>query len=489
MVNFDQGPGRNIEFCLISSGIDLDPDHGCNTRDYYAWLKNVINEKAEIHFENPIIRQLPDQDVSGILEGYPSGTPRTVWQFLFGLVEHSNGWTEETLTAAIDSIPFPRSLDPKDGEYSVDFVQSLEDGMTLFKNEFILGTDVWIEQETFYYSSCRPVLLDGEPGDVWLVTLGEGSSTIEFWHKPAFQWVQLVDFVSTATPPGTFFISDTDPGNSTNSWWLDTTGINIRKYSVALNTWEPVGPITVSPVPPGGAAEGDLWLKVIGGKLELNAFDSSLGVFKTARLSRREVQDRATNSAFVGTPGDNNFVIVCGDGALLGEPFAEGAGNLRVKKDNILIEAMVTCINIIGPDLSVTSPGPGEVNIEHLPFTCFPEQTSAPAAVTESGKVFTLDVGGTTELFYIDNSGNITQLTNNGITIQNVFFAVSTSAAVPGQTVFSVPASASAILTFKINGVDTTAFTFSSPSVTYNPVLGGYVIQAGDVVTILYYGQ
>jgi len=487
MVNFDQGPGRNIEFCLISSGIDLDPDHGCNTRDYYAWLKSIILERAEIHFENPIIRQLRDQDVSGLLEGYPSEVPRTVWQFLFGLVEHSNGWTDETLTAAIDSTPFPRSLDPKDGEYSVDFVQSIEDGMTLFKNEFIVSTDVWIEQDTFYYSSCRPGFSDGESGDVWFVVNESlGGSIIEFWHKPAFQWIQLVDFVSTM-PPGIFTISDTDPGNSTNSWWLDTTGINIRKYSVPLNTWEPAGPVTVSSIPPGGATDGDLWLKINAGKLILHVFVDNLGRFEPARLSKRSVQDRATNSAFVGTPGNNNFIIICDDSALQGAPFG-GVSNLRVKKDNVLVEAMVTCINVIGPDLSVTSPGPGEVDIEHLPVTCLPEQTSAPAAVPEAGKVFTLDVGGITELFYMDDSGTLIQLTNNGVTTQNVFLAVSTSSAVPGQVVFSLPSSAKAVLSVKVNGVDTTAWTFTSPSVTYNPVLGGYVIQGGDVVTILYYG-
>ena len=42
MVDFNQGPGRNIEFCLITTGIDIDPDHGCIARDYYAWLKNLI---------------------------------------------------------------------------------------------------------------------------------------------------------------------------------------------------------------------------------------------------------------------------------------------------------------------------------------------------------------------------------------------------------------------------------------------------------------
>jgi len=149
---------------------------------------------------------------------------------------------------------------------------------------------------------------------------------------------------------------------------------------------------------------------------------------------------------------------------------------------------MVTCINIIGPDLQVTSPGPGEVDIEHLPFTCLPEQTSAPAAVAEAGKVFTLDVGGITELYYMDDSGILIQLTNNGVTVQNIFLAISTASAVPGQTIFSLPPTTKAVLTVKVNGVDTTAWTFTSPSVTYIPALGGYVIQGGDVVTILYYG-
>ena len=162
---------------------------------------------------------------------------------------------------------------------------------------------------------------------------------------------------------------------------------------------------------------------------------------------------------------------------------------MKIRKDGILIQTAVDCINFVGPDFDVTAAGSGEAIVEHLPITTLPEQGGAPSSATDAGKVFTLDIGGITELFYIDSSGNLTQLTNGGTTAQNIFFAVSTAAAVPGQTVFSVPATATAILTFKINGVDTTAFTFSSPSVTYNPALGGYVIQAGDVVTILYYGQ
>lgn len=42
-----------------------------------------------------------------------------------------------------------------------------------------------------------------------------------------------------------------------------------------------------------------------------------------------------------------------------------------------------------------------------------PEQASAPAAKTDAGKVYTKDVGGVTELFYIDSAGTEYQITPN----------------------------------------------------------------------------
>lgn len=484
VVRFDQGPGRNIEFCLITTGINIDPDHGCFSREMYQWLKAVILQKAELHFEHRVIREEFDIDASSFLEGYNS-TPRTVYQFLFGLVEHNNPWTPETLTDAFDTNTFPRSLDPEDGEYSIDFPQSMEDGMTLFQNRFV-GSNIWVEHQTFYYSNCKPVLLDGESGDMWLVSDGQDT---ELWYKPAFKWERLADFVKTTTPPGTLTHSKTDPGNSTNSWWLDLTGINIRKYSKQLNTWEPfTTAVTVSDTPPTGLGDGDLWLRVTNGKFFLSVFDVAANKFNNAVISQFAVQDRDTNSAFVGTFGDNNFLVQCNDEALKGGPLA-GESNLKIRKDGTLIQTMVDSINFIGPDLEVTTPGTGEVDVEHLPITCLPEQTSAPSEVAEAGKLFTLDVSGTTELFYIDDSGNLIQLTNQGNTVQNVFIAVSTASAVSGQTIFSLPASATAVLAVKINGVDTIHWTFTSPSVTYLPIPASYAIQTGDVVTILYYGQ
>lgn len=488
MVDFDQGPGRNIEFCLITTGIDIDPDHGCIARDYYAWLKNVIEQRADIHYENREIREIFDQDAHEFLKAY-TDNPRTIYQFLFGLVEHSNAWTEDELIESINETPFPRALDPKDGEYSIDFYQSKEDGMTLYENQFISATNVWVEKQTFYVSGCKPLMLDGKDGDVWFVT---DEFDIEVWIKSAFKWMRLDDHVKRLDPAGTTTYSITDPGNSTNSWWFDLTGLNIRKYSVSLNTWESFTSVTVSPSQPGGLSDGELWVKVIGGKFSVFVFDGLTSTFKQVKVSKFIVQDRATNSAFKFIENEvieNNFIIDCGEEALNGGPINGGAGNLKVKKNNILIQTAVDCINIVGPDLDVTAGGPGEVTIEHLPFTTLPEQSSPPSPLADNGRIFTLDIGGITEFFYRDDSGNVIQITNDGITVQNVYLAISTLSAVPGQTVFAIPPSAKAVLTVKVNGVDTTAWTFSAPSVTYDPIGGGYVIQSGDVLTVLYYGS
>ena len=98
-----------------------------------------------------------------------------------------------------------------------------------------------------------------------------------------------------------------------------------------------------------------------------------------------------------------------------------------------------------------------------------------------------MEVDGITELFYLDDQDNITQLSNNGSTPQNVKLFVSSGNAIAGQTVFSVPPTTKAVITVKVNGVDTTAWTYSHPSVTYDPIAGGYYIQSGDVVSVIYY--
>lgn len=481
MAHFDQGPGRNIDFCLITTGINIDPHNGTTGEKWNQWFKDVIIEKAEIHYEHNEIREVNDINVSSFLQAY-SSTPRTAYQFLFGMVQHNDNWNCETLTQAVNDAPLPSYFRPKDGEYSIAFETSKETGLKLFQNVLVSFVNVWVEKSQFYFSGREPIYRDGESGDVWLVSTG---LTAELWYKPAFNWVRLDEYVQGLTPTGTVTYSSADPGNSTNSWWFDITGISFRKYSEQLNIWEPAPPLTFSTTAPVGPSDGDLWLDVINGVFVLRAWNASKSIFEQVPISLYPVQDKDDNSAFKSTISDNNFHIVCGEEALLGGPIGGGT-DLEIRKDGALIQTAVDCINFIGPDLSVVSM-PDCVDVEHLPVTTLPEQGGAPPSLPNAGKVFTLDIGGITELFYIDDSGNVIQLTNNGSTTQNIFLAVSTFNAVAGQTVFSVPVSAKAVLTVKINGLDTLNYTFTSPSVTYDPVGGGYFIQSGDEVTVIYY--
>lgn len=481
MSNFDQGPGRNLDFCLITTGINIDPCNGTTGETWYRWFKEVITEKAEIHYEHDEIREINDINVSAFLQAY-STTPRTAYQFLFGLVRHNNQWTGETLTQAVNDTPLPLFFRPNDGEYSLAFETSKDAGFKLFENVFVAAINVWIEKSQFYFSAKEPIYQDGESGDVWLVSNG---STAELWYKPSFNWIRLEEYVQNAVPAGTVSYAAFDPGNATNSWWLDVTGVSFRKYSEQLNIWEPAPPLTFSSTAPGGASDGDLWLNVVDGKFVLKAWDASASLFVQVSISSYPVQDKDDNSSFKSDITDNNFIIDCGEDALLGGPIG-GGNSLEIRKDGALIQTAVECINFIGPDLSVVAT-PGCVDVEHLPITTLPEQGGAPAPVPDSGRVFTLDIGGITELFYIDDAGNVVQLTNNGSTTQNIFLVASTFSAVAGQTVFSVPVSAKAVLTVKINGLDTLNYTFTSPSVTYDPVGGGYFVQSGDEVTVIYY--
>ena len=148
MVDFDQGPGQNIDFYLITSGIDLDPDHGYFTREVYNNLKTVIIQRAELFYESPTIREIHDQNVNTFLEAYPIGD-RTVYQFLFGVVQYSNAWTIEKLTQAITDAPLFSILRPSNNTFSIDFINSQTQGFKLFENRNISGSDFWVEKKEF----------------------------------------------------------------------------------------------------------------------------------------------------------------------------------------------------------------------------------------------------------------------------------------------------------------------------------------------------
>ena len=247
MIDYYQGPGRNITFCSITTGIDIDPNHGGISRAYYDWFKGIITLRSELHYEHRTINEV-EINASGILPAY-SATPRLIYQFLYGKVEHNDEWTVEALTQAVDETPFPLSLKPADGEYSIDWYASKDAGTKLFENMFVSFSNVWVEKRETYFSNIKPYSInDGYSNNVWFSYDDNGE--FELWYKNVFRWVTLEDYVAGLSPVGTVTYSTTDPGNSTNSWWFDLTGLVIRKYSSTLNIWEPASAVTVSSIAP-----------------------------------------------------------------------------------------------------------------------------------------------------------------------------------------------------------------------------------------------
>lgn len=68
--------------------------------------------------------------------------------------------------------------------------------------------------------------------------------------------------------------------------------------------------------------------------------------------------------------------------------------------------------NNIGADETITIASDGYLKL--------PEQSVNPAYTTNNGFIFSKDVSGITELFYIDSSGNVTQLTSDGYLATNL---------------------------------------------------------------------
>lgn len=100
------------------------------------------------------------------------------------------------------------------------------------------------------------------------------------------------------------------------------------------------------------------------------------------------------------------------------QPFVLNAGGLfeyngstvLLQTDNAYSMALDTADDVQVYYLPDSSAGDSQVT-SLLTLT---ERGAAPSATANTGKLFALDAGGITELFYIDSSGNIIQFTENG---------------------------------------------------------------------------
>lgn len=321
MVGFDffiQGPGINREYCLITTGINIDPGHGTHGSQFYEFIKSVIQQRAEIVFENRLIRQVNNVDASTFLEAYDN-TPRTVYQALFAMSEHSFAWTEETLTEALTSAPFFTTLNPANGHFSLDFIQSKNQGFNLYQSAES-SPFAFQKSLNFFYTSEFPRDLEGSVGDILLVS-DEINDPYMVIKVELDRWQLLSDYVQEQTPPGQIFTGPSSPTPQANSFWLNTTGMIFRRFNADENRWEAAPTLFVQETEPV-ANVGDLWLTFTS-TFRMILRQKQETRFVQVPISKFTVKDRSVNSMLDGTVGENNFVIDCLPDSLTGGPLRE----------------------------------------------------------------------------------------------------------------------------------------------------------------------
>lgn len=128
-----------------------------------------------------------------------------------------------------------------------------------------------------------------------------------------------------------------------------------------------------------------------------------------------------------------------------------------------------------------------------------PERASNPGATADQGKLYTKDVGSTTELFYQDSAGSVLQLTSAGyLKIPVMKQEVVTTEAITGtdtalaDTLDSTPVSSACVALF-LNGVlckqgATFDYTISGSTITWLASSGTAPdMTTGDSLTALYW--
>jgi len=102
------------------------------------------------------------------------------------------------------------------------------------------------------------------------------------------------------------------------------------------------------------------------------------------------------------------------------------------------------------------------------------EQVAAPAAVANTGHVYTLDVGGVTELHYVDSAGAITQITGGGTLFHSL------QDAYDDGTIITTTGPLGSVI---INNAQADAS--SCLELTRTLAIGGYALEVNPVMAII----
>lgn len=430
------GPGQNIVFFLVTTGLDINPQNGTVGEQNYEYLKTVISESAEILYELPALRYITDIDYSSFINGYDS-TPRTLYQALFGVARYSNPWSATTLTEAIDSATLFPKLWPANNTFSVNPYEMYDKGFKLFQCiEVAPGVLSWQPMTDFKITEKMPGINDGKSKSVWGVL---NNSQIDLYVKNAFLWTPLDEYVEDRN--SSLVISKTTPSLSAGDFWLKIDDLSFYKFT--NNAWQTATEILVRPNLTGPFNDGDYILSYSDSSFILYYYSSSK--YKKTPISQYIIRDKNLNSTFKSESYEN-FIIEDDCIALLGgvvtHLFDGGSSMVKVYNDGVYVGEYA------GLDFK-------NVN------------------VSESSSL-----ANTVEIIHTIPS-------NNNLTMTSVILPVTTL----NQTVFSVPSNMVELAEIDVNGVASTSFTFdaNAHTITFNPTLAGYQLDQYDELLLTYF--
>lgn len=428
----DFGPGQNIRFFLVTTGLDVNTKNGTVAAENYEFLKLVISETADLLYEEPALRSVDNKNVTDYLKGYDT-TPRTAYQALFGVANYSNDWTPEKLEEEISNRSFYFIKRPQDGDFSINPYELYEKSFGLMQCTMVNSSPAWTPVSDFKISEKMPGIRDGFDGSVWGVLQNH---KIEIFVKNAFQWQKLEEYISSKNSNLT--ISKTAPSLSLGNYWFKTDDIKVYLYG--NYDWGSGLTTYYSSTLSGSWNNGDKILNYKNSCLSLYEYDA--GRYTRKQISNYIIRKQALNTNFINGAG-NNFIIESCNEALLGgiaAPLFDGGGNgmVKVYQDGVF-KGEFAGLDFHGPDITVA----GENAL--IEFSAL--------------------------------------ATGNSI-VDSEYYDVTAD----GQTVFDAPANTLAVVEVSVNGVSENSYTYDNVTkkITFDPVQAGYALEIGDSIILEY---
>lgn len=431
----DFGPGQNIKFFLITTGLDLDPRSGSIGFDNYEKIKRAITAQAEILMEEGIPRIFSTTGVNAVLPAYGPDNMK-INQILFGTANYSDPWTAKSLTDEIEKVSKYPSKYPENGSFSINPYEFIEKGFFVSKNnpdsQNVLQ---WYPVEDFYFTEVMPGYNTGYDGSIRAVLVND---KIVLYIKQAFQWIRLDDYCESKSI--NFTISGDAPLEHSGDYWFKIGLANYYEFDSSIGNWNP-GELLDFYEDPSliGFSDGDKYIALKRGDLTLYEYNN--GISNELKISNIIIRSAELNSTFSNAINDFNYIVETGQIALSGGKLMESmiSGELsdmvKVYQNGTYV-GEYQGINFIG----TTIVGNPSINLT--------------ADVQIPGETTTIQLDVTTD----------------------------------GQTSFDVPSDFMHLIQVTVNGVSDSDFSYNSSSqmIEFDSLNSDFILETSDEILLVY---